>query len=136
MLEFVPRKFEMGTPSQAMDYLSEKKAGGSDFEMNDVVRVQTGVAQIEESDVLRKIEEKAIEKLKEVRENTYAQAYQLGLDEGSKKAFEHKSKEINERLESLDRLLTSLVKIKSEVFHADETHLMTLLPDGIENCST
>ncbi len=126
VLEFIPQKFELGTPSQAMDYL-DKKEQGSDFRMNDVVRRQTGVDRIEEKNLQRTIEERAIEKLKSIEEEAYKAAYQLGLDEGAKKAFEESSKVITDHLQELSKVLNSLSTMKKDVFNANESHLMQLL---------
>ncbi len=126
VLEFIPQKFELGTPSQALDYLNEKKQG-SDFRMNDVIRVQTGVDKIEESDVQRMIEERAIGKLKEIQEEAYKAAYQLGLDEGKNKAFEHHSQIITNHIVEMDKILSSLTTMKKDIFNANENHLMQLM---------
>lgn len=126
VLEYIPQKFELGTPNQALSYLEEKKHG-SDFRMNDVIRVQTGVDQIEETDMVRAIEERAIEKLKEIQEDAYKAGYQLGLDEGRKKAFEDNAKNIDEHLSELDKLLSSFALMKKDIFSANETFLMKLL---------
>jgi len=126
VLEFIPQKFELGTPSQAMEYLGEKKAG-SDFRMSDVLRVQTGVDKIEESEAQKTIEEKAIEKLKEIQEAAYKEAYQLGLDEGRKKAFDDNSKIIGDHMNNFEQTLNSFANMKKEMFNANESHLMQLL---------
>jgi len=126
VIEFIPQKFELGTPQQAMDYLS-KKEQGSDFRMNDTIRMQTGVDRIEENTLQRTVEEKAIEKLKTIEEEAYKAAYQLGLDEGIKKAFEENSKLIAEHLQELSKVLNSLATMKKDIFSANESHLMQLL---------
>ncbi len=126
VLEYIPQKFELGTPQQALSYLSEKKQG-SDFRMNEVIRVQTGVDQIEESDMQRTIEERAIEKLKEIQEDAYKAGYELGLDEGRKKAFDENSKVINDHLSEMDKVLSSFATMKHDIFSANENSLMQLL---------
>lgn len=126
VLEFIPQKFELGTPDQALEYLNEKKQG-SDFRMNDVIRVQTGVDRIEENNLQRTVEERAIEKLKEIQEEAYKAAYQLGLDEGIKKAFDENSKIITQHLEEMNKVLNSLVTMKKDIFNANETHLLQLI---------
>ncbi len=126
VLEFVPQKFELGTPSQARNYLNAKKHG-SDFEMSDVIRVQTGIDQIEKIDEEEKIEGKALEKLKQIQEQAYQEAYQLGLDEGKKKAFTDFSGHIQENLDRLSDVIGHVEKLKESLMSFNESHLIKLM---------
>ncbi len=126
VLEFVPQKFELGTPTQARNYLNAKKHG-SDFEMSDVLRVQTGIDQIEKIDEEEKIEGKALEKLKEIQEKAYQEAYQLGLDEGKQKAFNDFSAHIQENLDRLAAVISHIEKLKESLMSFNESHLIKLM---------
>ncbi|MGZ3774881.1 MAG: FliH/SctL family protein [Pseudobdellovibrionaceae bacterium] len=126
VLEFVPMRFDLGTPEQALNYLEEKNKG-SDFRMNDVIRIQTGVDQFEQRSDEDKIEAAALDKLKEIQESAYQEAYALGLEEGRKKAFEKVSSEIAERMEHLDQLLNSMKDLKKDLVVFNESHLIQLV---------
>lgn len=126
VLEFVPVRFDLGTPEQALNYLAEK-GKGSDFRMNDAVRVQTGIDQVEKGSEEEKIEAAALEKLKEIQEGAYKEAYNLGLEEGRKEAFETVSAEIAERMQSLDTLLLGIKELKKEMASFNESHLLQLV---------
>lgn len=126
VLEFVPVRFDLGTPEQAMQYLAEKSKG-SDFRMNDAVRMQTGVDQVEQTSEEEKIEGAALEKLKEIQEGAYQEAYRLGLEEGRKEAFEAVSAEIAARMETMDQLLNGIKEIKTEMATFNESHLVQLM---------
>ncbi|UOF00862.1 FliH/SctL family protein [Bdellovibrio reynosensis] len=125
VLEFVPVKFDLGTPEQALNYLAEKSKG-SDFRMNNAVRVQTGIDEVEKVSEEEKIEEAALEKLKEIQEGAYEEAYRLGLEEGRKQAFDQVSADINEKMTALDTLLNGLKDLKSELATFNEAHLIKL----------
>ncbi|MEN0058215.1 MAG: FliH/SctL family protein [Bdellovibrio sp.] len=126
VLAFVPVRFDLGTPEQAMNYLAEKNKG-SDFRMNDAVRAQTGVDQVEKGNEEEKVESAALEKLKEIQEGAYKEAYQLGLEEGRKKAFEKVSAEIAAQMEIFDTLLTGVKHLKQEMTSFNEAHLIQLV---------
>lgn len=126
VLEYVPTRFDIGTPQQALNYLEEKKHG-SDFQMNDVVRVQTGVDKIEKASLEEHIEAKALVKLSEIQETAYKEAYALGLEEGHKKAFETHVSEISEKISELDELIMSVRKIKVDLFTHNEAHLVQMM---------
>lgn len=125
VLDFVPMRFDLGTPEQALDYLAEKKRG-SDFRMNEAIRIQTGVDLVEQSSEEEKVEAAALEKLKEIQEGAYQEAYQLGLEEGRKEAFAKVSVEIAERMETMDQLLNTIKELKKDMTNFNESHLLQL----------
>lgn len=125
VLEFVPMRFDLGTPDPAMGYLEQKKSG-SDFRMNDAIRVQTGIDQVEEVDENEKVEAAALEKLKEIQEQAYQQAYDLGLEEGRKMAFEKVSREISDRMQNIDQLFLGVKEMKKDLASFNEAHLIKL----------
>ncbi len=126
VLEFTPPRFDLGPPGQAIAYLKEKIAG-SDFRMNNSIRIQTGVDKIEEANKAELIEIAALEKLKEIQEGAYKEAYGLGLDEGKNDAFTKFSNELQESVDGLSRLTTQLGELKSELLSHNEAHLLKLV---------
>ncbi len=126
VLEFVPTKFDLGTPEQAKNYLEAKKHG-SDFRMSEVIRVQTGVDEIEKATEEEKVEVKALEKLKEIQEAAYREAYNLGLEDGRKKAFQEFTSQIEEHLQGLSGLMQAMSNMKEHMLASNEAHLVKLM---------
>lgn len=126
VLEYVPPKFELGAGEHAKAYLDGRRAKANDFRMSDVIRLQTGVQQIETSQQEEDVERKVLEKLKEVQESAYQEAYQLGLDEGRRDAFQGTSGEINEKLQAMEQLIQSIKDLKKELVTHNEAHLVQL----------
>lgn len=125
VLDFVPPKFELGTPDEAHAYLNNKERG-QDFRMSDVIRIQTGVKEIETGNFEEKVENMVLERLKQVQESAYQEAYQLGLEEGKHDAIKAVSSEISAKIEKFDKLVGSLTTIKTELFQFNEAHLIKL----------
>jgi flagellar assembly protein FliH len=126
VLEYVPPKFELGTSDQAQNYLEGRRAQRNDFRMSDVIRVQTGVEKVEASNVEEDVERKVLERLKEVQETAYQEAYQLGLDEGKHEAYQKTSEEIKARLDRFENLLKAIGNLKTDLIANNETHLVQL----------
>lgn len=126
VLEYNPTKFELGTPSQAIGYLDAKKHG-SDFRMSDVVRQQTGVEELELQSDEQRVEDRALEKLQQIQEDAYREGYNLGLDEGRKKAFEENDKAISQSLDEMNQLISSIAEMKKEILSHNEAHMVRLL---------
>lgn len=126
VVEYTPTQFNLGTPLQALEYLDEVKRG-SDFVMNPVIREQTGVEEIQKEDLDSKAEELAIQKLNDIQAAAYKEGYDLGLDEGSKRAYQEKTREIKTKLEELDRLLTNISNLKTDLEIQNESHMIQLV---------
>lgn len=124
VMDFVPQKLELGTPAQALEYLQRK--AGSDFRMSDPVQVQTGIDKLEKLSEDEKVEQRALQMLAEVQERAYQEAYQLGLDEGTKRAFTELSERISAGLDELHALLEGLGRIKGELVQQNEAHFVRL----------
>lgn len=126
VLEFVPKKFELGTPAQALEYLEQKKRG-DDFRLNDTIRIQTGVDEIEKISEEEKVEARALDLLREIQEPAYKEAYEIGLSEGRKEAFGQFTRQITEKLETLEGLLKSIENAKKEIMTFNESHMIQLI---------
>jgi flagellar assembly protein FliH len=125
VLDFVPPKFEIGTPAQAQAYL-ETRARGENFRMNETIRIQTGVKDIETTSFEEQVEQRTLERLKDVQESAYQEAYQLGREEGRHEAFQKVSTEIKARMDQIDKLLIHLSQLKNEIFQFNESHIVQL----------
>lgn len=126
VLDFVPPKFELGTPEAAMGYLETKRSKANSFRMNDAIRVQTGVKQIEDNEKEDTIERQVLEKLKSVQESAYQEAYQLGLHQGKQEAFTKNDQDIKQKLEEFDKLLSGIMNLKKELILFNENHVVEL----------
>jgi flagellar assembly protein FliH len=126
VLEYTPKKFELGTPKQALEYLEHKKRG-ADFRLNETIRIQTGVNEIEAENEEEKVEARALQLLKEIQESAYKEAYNLGLSEGRHEAFSKYTKEIEEKLSDTETLLKSLEEAKKELINFNEAHMVRLV---------
>lgn len=125
VLEFVPQKIELGTPETALQYLHAKR--GSDFRMNEQVQIHTGVDQLERASDEERAERRALEIMADMQEKAYQEAYQLGLDDGRKKAFEENLLLIETKMKEFEDLIQTLSRLKEEILAHQEAHMMKLL---------
>lgn len=128
ILNYIPKQIEFGTPETALKYLQEKEKG-SDFVMSDVLRQTTGIDAIEKLSEETKIENKVLEKLALIQTEAYQKAFDLGLDEGLKKAFTEKTNEINHHLTELEIFMTHMSILKEEMVRQNESHIVQLVYD-------
>ena len=127
VLEFTPRALDAQMSDVAKEYLSDSKKRPTTFKLSELVAQQTGISEVERLSHNEKIEARALEKVKEVQESAYKEAYALGLEEGRAKAFEEEKAEIIARLGQIDEVLGSVARIKSELTVQNEAHLVRLV---------
>lgn len=127
ILNYTPTEFNFGTPGAALDYIRSKEDGTSDFVMSDVLRATTGVEEIERASEEKLIEGKVLQKISVVQEEAYKKAYDLGFDEGTKKAFESKKADLVKKGFKVDDLLLSLIQIKEEMIYQNEAHIIKMI---------
>ena len=126
VLEYSPPKIMQGVSDTALQSFEHNRKKGSDFRMSDVVRVQTGLDKIESANTEEEIERRTLERIKEVQESAYQEAYQLGLDDGRKEAFTTSTQMIDDKLNELQTLANSIMNIKTELLAQNERHLIEL----------
>lgn len=134
VMEFTPAKFDLGTSLQALEYMEERKKG-SDFLMNPVIQIQTGVDQLQSENIDKMAEELALNKIQEIQENSYKEGYELGLDEGLKKAYQEKNSELISKLDEFESLMERLTQIKKDLEIHNESHLVRLIYHMVERVS-
>lgn len=134
VMEFTPAKFDLGTSLQAIEYMEERKKG-SDFLMNPVIQIQTGVDQLQSENIDKMAEELALNKIQEIQENSYKEGYELGLDEGLKKAYQEKNSELISKLDEFESLMERITQIKKDLEIHNESHLVRLIYHMVERVS-
>lgn len=125
VMEYSPQTFDLGIPGVAMDLLERNKQG-TRFVMNELSRIQTGVHQLEADSFEEKVSSQAMLRLKEIQESAYREAFELGLVEGKKHAFEEANLAIKAKIESFDVLLQSIQGMKKDLAAFNEAHLVQL----------
>jgi flagellar assembly protein FliH len=127
VLEYTPRKFELGISDSAKEFQENQKARGGDFRMADALRIQTGLSKIEAKETEENVERRTLEKLKEIQESAYQEAYNIGLEDGKKEAFVKASSAIDDSLSQMSQLIGNIEKLKHELLKQNEAHIMKLV---------
>jgi flagellar assembly protein FliH len=122
-----PKAFRIATSEVAKDFVSLQGKKVSDFKLAEVVAQQTGVEALRRKNIEAQVESTVLDRLKEIEEQAYKQAYELGLIDGTEKAFEEKRVYFAEKLTRLDQMLAAFDSIKTEILKENEATLMKLI---------
>lgn len=124
-MNYDPPRFDLGIPAVALE-LAERNQAGSRFTISELTRVQTGLQKLEAENFEERVENEAMDRLKDVQENAYREAFELGLVEGRKEAFQQNDALIKDKLKNLDDLMLSIQYLKKELLNYNESHLVQL----------
>lgn len=128
VMEYLPKKLHTPVSRAAESFVSVQPAAvRANFRIHDLVAQQTGIQELEKASVEKRIEEKALERLQEIQERAYKEAYDLGTDEGIKRGHEEAKAIVSERLVHLNELVGRLSRIKNDVLLRNEAQLVDLI---------
>lgn len=127
VIDYVPKKISVGMSFSAKEFEKTQNHDVRPFQMNELVAEVTGVANKRRLESEEKIEAEVLTKLKDVEENAYKEAYELGILEGAEKAFRDKSSEINDKLNYLDSLFNQINNLTKELFIEKENQILKLI---------
>ncbi|MEK7355206.1 MAG: FliH/SctL family protein [Bdellovibrionota bacterium] len=131
VVNYTPRKFPAVVSKTASAFVAFQSRHSDDpavasFRLDKIVAQQTGVAELERLSIEEKVEREALSRLKDLQENAYQQAYQLGLEEGREKAYVESVEHIKNSIGSLQTLLGSIENLKADLVTYNETHIVRL----------
>lgn len=129
VLNFEPKHLDLAIPAAAKPFVLEQQEESleSRFKIDDLVSQQTGISRAEKKKIEQKIEERVIEKLNEIQEKAYQEAYDLGLQEGKRAAYEQHDAIIKTSLQEIQQLLEGVRSMKKEALNQNEGVLIDLL---------
>ena len=129
VVAYTPRKFPFSVTASAKEFhaYQEASANPTRFHIDPLVAEQTGVAQLERLSVEQQVEKLALEKVKDLQEEAYREAYQLGLDQGRESAFAEFREELEQRMDYFTKLLQTIENLKTELVSHNEAHFMKIL---------
>lgn len=122
-----PKSFLVKHTTVAKEFVHMQDESISDFKVADVIAQLSGIESMRKENVEKQVEGTVLERLKEIQEQAYKQAYNLGLLEGAEKAFVEKKQEFEMRLASFDEFLKETEHLKVHLLQECEVALMKIV---------
>jgi len=122
-----PKALRIETTPIAKDFVSRAVAKSSDFLISDVVAKQSGVQALRKQQVEAQVEETVLIRLKEIEEEAYKQAYDLGIIEGTEKAYEEKRELLTLSVQHLDESTKGLNSLIEDLCRQYESIIMQMV---------
>ncbi len=128
VMDYQPKKLTLNVTAQAKDFVGSQPEGPDvSFRISELIAQQNGIQDLERASLEKRIEGKALEKLKEIQESAYREAYNIGLDEGQLKGYEESKQAITERLQVLNELVEKFGRIKNDILQRNEVQIIDFI---------
>ena len=127
VFDYKLKEFPLSISKPAQDFVNQQEGESSDFKISDLIAKQAGMSDLQRKNAEAKIEEMALQRLKEVEEKAYKEAYELGMIEGTSKAFDEKKIELEERISKFDEVLNKFNEIKILLMKENESALVKIM---------
>ena len=126
VMAYEPKEFPVRITKSATDFVSSQYKKSSDFKISSLIADQVGINEIQRQSIDKEIEERALARVAEIQERAYKEAYDLGLIEGTEKAFQLRRAELEERVKDINSLLLLFQDIKKRLLIENEQALVKL----------
>lgn len=128
VLNYEAKKIDMEMPRSAKQFVGEQPLqSGPQFVIDELISKQTGIFEKEKMKVEQAIDDKVIEKLKDIQEKAYKEAYELGLEEGKKLAYDKNQEAIKFHLSEMITLFENLKTMKQDLLNKNEGVFVDLI---------
>ncbi len=129
VMDYQPKKLSLGITKAAQNFVvsQPQEAASSSFRISELVAQQTGIQELEKASIEKRIEQKALERLKEIQESAYREAYNIGLEEGRLKGYEEAKDAITERMQHMNDLIERLSRIKVDILQRNEIQIVDMV---------
>ncbi len=124
---FQPKSLKGEMSEAVSEYIGDHEKKKSDFQLDPIVAQQSGVATVQRRNLEAQVEAAVLERMKEVQEQAYAKSYELGLHEGSEKAFVERKQDLENRIRDLDAVFAELNEVKTKALRESEAVLIKLV---------
>lgn len=125
--EFKPREISQEISHMARSFVDTDAMKSPDFKISELTAQQTGIYQLEHEAQKDKINALVLEKLKDVQEAAYKEGHELGLVDGTEKAFQASKAEFIDRIEKVDSIFKNIETLKSQLLIHNEAELIRLV---------
>lgn len=127
VFEYKPRELNVETSQSAKDYVANDGQKSPDFKISELVSKQAGIAKLESEVHEEEINERVLDRMKEIEERAYREGYDLGLIDGRDKAFQEEKINLSDRLNKLEVLLAEIENQRQQLLIENEVHLVELI---------
>lgn len=127
VFDYKPRELNVETHQSAKNFVDVDQMKSPDFKISDLVAKQVGISKLESEAHEGEVNERVLQRVKEVQERAYKEGFDLGFSDGTDKAFAVMKDQIGFRIASLDALLAQVENQRRLIMVDNESELISLV---------
>ena len=127
VFEYKPRDLNVETSQSAKNFVANDSQKSPDFKISELVSKQAGISKLESEVHEEEINERVLERMKEIEERAYREGYDLGLIDGRDKAFQEEKVILVDRVSKIDELLGQIETQRQQLLIDNEIQLIELI---------
>lgn len=124
-INYEPKMIGSQISEQALEYVQNQDSRG-DFRVDKIVAEYVGIDELEKESQQKEIANQALALSKEVQEQAYKEAYELGLKEGRETAYSEEKQRIENEMESFRALIDEVKRSKEIIMKDNEKQIVHL----------
>lgn len=125
--DYKPREFGSEPSTIAKSFVDTDAFRSPDFKISTLIAEQAGILRLESDAHQDKINTQVLERLKEIEERAYQEGHELGMIEGTEKAFLEAQTDLLAKLKMFEDLLKRMEDLKSRLLIDNEAGLIQLV---------
>ena len=125
--QYQARDLSVKISDVAISFADRDAMRSPDFKLSELIAKQAGISQLENEALKDKINAQVLEQLKEVEERAYAAGHEIGMIEGSEKAFQETKTELLDHMQGMEDQLKLIEDLKSQMLVDNEAALIRLV---------
>lgn len=129
VMDYQPKKLSLNISTQAKNFIvsQPQQSEAPSFRISELVAQQTGIQELEKASIEKRVEQIALERLKEIQESAYREAHSIGLEEGRVQGYDEAKDSITERLQCVNDLIEKLTRIKVDILQRNEIQIIDMI---------
>lgn len=125
--DYRPPEFAQAQSLAAKNYVDVDSQRSPDFKISKLVSAQAGIAQLENEAQVEKINGQVLARIRENQEKAFEEGYEIGLIEGTEKAFQESKAGLVVKVAALDALFKRVENLKAQLLLDHEAELIRLV---------
>lgn len=125
--DYKPREINLETSQVARSFVNEDAFISTDFQISELIAKQAGISRLEDDALQDKINAQVLERIKEVQEKAYQEGYDLGLIEGTEKAFQEEKTNLLSQMQTIEDLMKRIEDLKRHLLVDNENALVAMV---------
>lgn len=125
--EYIPKNLDVRSSGIAQGFVDDRARKNKDFEINEMVAEQSGVAEVKRQQVRDDITKKVAEKYEATKEEARQKGFEEGVQQGIQQVYQANEANILEQIDKIHNLAQQFEVLKAEILAQSESEIVKMV---------